>query len=85
MINVIYIFAFFFSFSLQAACESVRFNEVQKKYGVVYDVSNIIVTSKGRTFFITYLLMSVSLKNSLLMATRQFHMHHPMDLNMLAI
>jgi hypothetical protein len=51
MINVIYIFAFFFSFSLQAACESVRFNEVQKKNGVVYDVSNIIVTSKGRTFF----------------------------------
>ncbi|CAJ1832755.1 hypothetical protein HLBENOHH_01887 [Aeromonas dhakensis] len=51
MKNVIYVFAFFFSFSLQAACESVRFNEVQKNSGVFYDVSNIIVTSKGRTFF----------------------------------
>ncbi|HDX8373424.1 TPA: hypothetical protein RQN12_004476, partial [Aeromonas dhakensis] len=51
MKNVICVFAFFFSFSLQAACESVRFNEVQKNSGVFYDVSNIIVTSKGRTFF----------------------------------
>lgn len=51
MKSVIYVFAFFFSFSLQAACESVRFNEVQKSSGVFYDVSNIIVTSKGRTFF----------------------------------
>ena len=51
MKSVIYVFAFFFSFSLQAACESVRFNEVQKNSGVFYDVSNIIVTSKGRTFF----------------------------------
>ena len=51
MKNVIYVFAFFFSFSLQAACESVRFNEVQKNSGVFYDVSNITVTSKGRTFF----------------------------------
>lgn len=51
MKNVIYVFAFFFSFSLQAACESVRFNEVQKNSGFFYDVSNIIVTSKGRTFF----------------------------------
>ncbi|MBM0439668.1 hypothetical protein [Aeromonas hydrophila] len=51
MKSVIYVFAFFFSFSLQAACESVKFNEVQKSSGVFYDVSNIIVTSKGRTFF----------------------------------
>ncbi|WP_265431687.1 hypothetical protein, partial [Aeromonas salmonicida] len=51
MKNMLYIFALFFSFSLQAACESIRFNEGQKGDGVVYDVSNIVVTSKGRTFF----------------------------------
>ncbi|MGL5216808.1 hypothetical protein [Aeromonas sp. Y318-1] len=51
MKSVIYVFALFFSFSLHAACESVRFNEVQKDNGVAYDVSNIVVTSKGRTFF----------------------------------
>ncbi|WP_181003515.1 hypothetical protein [Aeromonas bestiarum] len=51
MKSMFYVFVLLFSFSLQAACESVRFHEVQKGDGVVYDVSNIVVTSKGRTFF----------------------------------
>ncbi|BEE16590.1 hypothetical protein VAWG006_08430 [Aeromonas enteropelogenes] len=42
----------FFSFSVQAACEKVSFDEIKKSYdNVFYDVSNIIVTSKGRVFF----------------------------------
>ncbi|HAT6344759.1 TPA: hypothetical protein JAJ28_002498 [Aeromonas hydrophila] len=35
--------------------------------------------------FMSFLLMNVSRKNSLLMVIRQFHMHHTMDFNMLAI
>ncbi|TNH80583.1 hypothetical protein CF138_21270 [Aeromonas hydrophila] len=40
---------------------------------------------KVALFFMTCLLMNVSRKNSLLMAIRQFHMHHTMDFNMLVI
>ncbi|MCP3241820.1 hypothetical protein NAT02_02815 [Aeromonas hydrophila] len=42
---------FLYPFSEITACENTRFNEVQKGNKVAYDVSNIVVTSKGRTFF----------------------------------
>lgn len=76
---------FLYPFSEITACENIRFNEAQKNEEVFYDVSNIVVTAKGRTFLMTFLLISVSRKNSLLMGTRQFHMHHTMDFNMLVI
>ncbi|WP_235354751.1 hypothetical protein [Aeromonas hydrophila] len=76
---------FLYPFSEITVCENTRFNEVQKGNKVAYDVSNVVVTSKGRTFLMTFLLMNVSRKNSLLMGIWQFHMHHTMDFNMLAI
>lgn len=85
MKNILCAVFFLYPFSEITACENARFNEVQKGNKVAYDVSNVVVTSKGRTFFMTFLLMSVSRKNSLLMVIRQFHMHHTMDFNMLAI
>lgn len=42
---------FLYPFSEITACENARFNEVQKGDKVAYDVSNVVVTSKGRTFF----------------------------------
>lgn len=42
---------FLYPFSEITACENARFNEVQKGNKVAYDVSNVVVTSKGRTFF----------------------------------
>lgn len=74
-----------FPFSGITACENIRFNEVQKNEEVFYDVSNIVVTAKGRTFFNDLPLDECKSKNSLLMGTRQIHMHHTMDFNMLAI
>lgn len=85
MKSILGVVFFIFPFSGITACENIRFNEVQKNEEVFYDVSNIVVTAKDRTFLMTFLLMSVSRKNSLLMETRQFHMHHTMDFNMLVI
>lgn len=85
MKNILCVVFFIFPFSGIAACENIIFNDIQKDEEVFYEVSNVVVTSKGRTFFMTFLFMSVILKNSLLMATRQFHMHRIMDFNMLAI
>ncbi|MFB2926055.1 hypothetical protein [Aeromonas hydrophila] len=42
---------FLYPFSEITACENIRFNEAQKNEEVFYDVSNIVVTAKGRTFF----------------------------------
>ncbi|WP_447829346.1 hypothetical protein [Aeromonas salmonicida] len=42
---------FLYPFSEITACENARFNEVQKGNKVAYDVSSVVVTSKGRTFF----------------------------------
>lgn len=40
------------SFNSMAECRGINFSEFEKKSGsIIYDVSNIIVTSKGRTFF----------------------------------
>lgn len=51
MKNILCTIFFLYPFSDIAACENARFNEVQKGNKVVYDVSNVVVTSKGRTFF----------------------------------
>ncbi|QJT19970.1 hypothetical protein E5E96_16945 [Aeromonas sp. 1805] len=40
---------------------------------------------KDVLFLMTFLLMNVSRKNSLLMGIWQLHMHHTMDFNMLII
>lgn len=85
MKSILGVVFFIFPFSGITACENIKFNEVQKNEEVFYDVSNIVVTAKDRTFLMTFLLMSVSRKNSLLMETRQFHMHRIMDFNMLVI
>ena len=85
MKSILGIVFFISPFTGITACENIKFNEVQKNEEVFYDVSNIVITAKGRTFLMTFLLMSVSRKNSLLMVTRQFHMHHTMDFNMLVI
>lgn len=42
---------FLYPFGDITACENTMFNEVQKGNKVAYDVSNFVVTSKGRTFF----------------------------------
>ncbi|MGL6264531.1 hypothetical protein ACSZNL_17715 [Aeromonas jandaei] len=85
MKSILGVVFFIFPFSGITACENMKFNEAQKNEEVFYDVSNIVVTAKGRTFLMAFLLMSVSRKNLLLMGVRQFHMHHTMDFNMLAI
>lgn len=51
MKNILCAIFFISTFSGIAACENIRFNEVQKDEEVLYDVSNIVVTSKDRTFF----------------------------------
>ncbi|WP_429232978.1 hypothetical protein [Aeromonas salmonicida] len=52
MKSMFYIVFLLLPFSGKAVCEKVRFNEVKKEGdGVFYDVSSVIVTSKGRTFF----------------------------------
>jgi len=78
MKNMFYIMFLLFPFSGGAACEDVRFNEVKKGFNrVVYDVSHIIVTSKGRAFFMISHSKSVSQRKlSSLMVIRQYHMHH---------
>lgn len=51
MKNILCAIFFISPFSGIAACENIRFNEAQKDEEVLYDVSNIVVTSKNRTFF----------------------------------
>ncbi|MEZ6991747.1 MULTISPECIES: hypothetical protein [unclassified Aeromonas] len=51
MKSILGVVFFIFPFSGVTACENIRFNEVQKNEEVFYDVSNIVVTAKDRTFF----------------------------------
>lgn len=90
MKSILCVVFFIFPFSGITACENIRFNEAQKNEAqkneeVFYDVSNIVVTAKDRTFFNDLPLDECKSKNSLLMGTRQIHMHHTMDFNMLVI
>ncbi|BEE08967.1 hypothetical protein [Aeromonas dhakensis] len=51
MKSILGVVFFIFPFSGITACENIKFNEVQKNEEVFYDVSNIVVTAKDRTFF----------------------------------
>lgn len=51
MKSILGVVFFIFPFSVITVCENIIFNEVQKNEEVFYDVSNIVVTAKGRTFF----------------------------------
>lgn len=51
MKSILGVVFFIFPFSGITVCENIRFNEAQKNEEVFYDVSNIVVTAKGRTFF----------------------------------
>ncbi|MFM5667181.1 hypothetical protein ACET7G_02070 [Aeromonas hydrophila] len=51
MKSILYAVFFLYPFSEITACENARFNEVQKGSKVMYDVSNVVVTSKDRTCF----------------------------------
>ena len=51
MKNILCVVFFIFPFSGIAACENIIFNDIQKDEEFFYEVSNVVVTSKGRTFF----------------------------------
>lgn len=50
MKSILCVVFFIFPFSGITACENIRFNETQKNEEVFYNVSNIVVTAKERTF-----------------------------------
>lgn len=64
MRNIFYIVFLLFSFSAQSECEKMSFSSVKTDHeGVIYGLSDIVVTSKGRTFFYDFPLEECKSKN----------------------
>lgn len=83
MKSIFYLVFLLLSFSAQSECEKMSFSSVDTDYeGVNYGLSDVIVTSKGRTFFMISHSKNVNQKKfSLLMVIKQYHMHHIMASN----